>query len=399
MPDGSLSVTRRIRIGIWVVLFLVAIGWWWMAAIGVPPGRLFPFAYDFLDFYHAARRFMNGIDPYSSWRFTKPPLLLWMMLPLALVPVSWATGLFTLATVWAAVGGVWILQRTHRPSMRCEPWFWMVTLLAGYPVAFLVMRLNLEGLLVLLVALHVAWLSRRPAWSGVLLALAAGIKLYPVLLVLPLLAAGRRRALQAFLSAMTVVVLLAPWMWMRFLRGTLLFRIPQFRLDENCSLATPFVLLWQGITGARPQGTPLVVLAGVLVLYLALVCWSVYLDRRLAADGADAYPLSVAAMIPLMVAMPFMVFPYEMVLPPLSLLLMFPERDGSRFNGPLLMAGFGVALTQVPAFPMVSLWGWSGWQGAPGAGLLCLVVAVNWAKHRRLRFSVPGAQSSGTMRS
>ncbi|WP_229069198.1 glycosyltransferase 87 family protein [Actinoplanes sp. DH11] len=146
-------------------------------------------------------------DPVTNLRFTYPPFAAVVMAPLALLPGWLATALWTGASVGALAGVIVVAGRALR---RPVPG-WLVALLT---VGALVLEPVWQNLtfgqinLLLMLAVLIDLVRPERRWSGVLIGIAAGVKLTPLVFVVLLVLVGRRtaagRALLAF--AGTVVI-------------------------------------------------------------------------------------------------------------------------------------------------------------------------------------------------
>ena len=164
-------------------------------------------------YQYGGRRVLDGLplygarDPATNLQFTYPPFAAVAMVPLALLPGWLATAMWTAASVGALAGVILVVGRALR---RPVPG-WLVALLTVGALAFEPVWQNLTFgqinlLLMLAVLIDLVHPERR--WAGVLVGVAAGVKLTPLVLVVLLVLVGRRttagRALLAF--AGTVVI-------------------------------------------------------------------------------------------------------------------------------------------------------------------------------------------------
>jgi alpha-1,2-mannosyltransferase len=143
----------------------------------------------------------------TGYPFTYPPFAAVAMVPLALLPMWLSAALWTGASVGALAAVVVVVRRAlGRPAPG-----WLVALVTAAAVALEPVWQNLafgqvNALLMLAVIVDLVTPERR--WSGVLLGIAAGVKLTPLLFVVLLVLVGRRtaagRAVVAF--AATVVI-------------------------------------------------------------------------------------------------------------------------------------------------------------------------------------------------
>lgn len=129
-------------------------------------------------------------DPATGYPFTYPPFAAVAMVPLALVPQSLAAAAWTAASVSALAG---VIAMARRSLGRPTPG-WLCALLAAGALALEPVWQNLwfGQVNLLLMAAVVADLVRpERRWSGVLVGLAAGVKLTPLVFVVLLVLVGR----------------------------------------------------------------------------------------------------------------------------------------------------------------------------------------------------------------
>ncbi len=149
---------------------------------------------------------LGADDPVTGLRFTYPPFAAVVMVPLALAPGWLAAGLWTSASTGALAGTVAVVRRAYGHSTPG----WQVALLTGGALALEPVWQNLTfGQVNLLLMLAVLVDLTRPErrWSGVLVGVAAGIKLTPLVFVVLLVLVGRRAA--AGRAVMTFAVTVA----------------------------------------------------------------------------------------------------------------------------------------------------------------------------------------------
>jgi alpha-1,2-mannosyltransferase len=159
------------------------------------------------------RESLTGIREATGLPFTYPAFAAVLMVPLALLPEAVAAGLWTAASVAALSAVLWLVLGELG---RARPG-WLVAGLAAGSLALEPVWQNLTfgQVNLLLMALVVGDLLRpERRWSGVLLGVAAGVKLTPLVFVLLLLLVGRRgaavRALVAFAATVLVGLVAVP---------------------------------------------------------------------------------------------------------------------------------------------------------------------------------------------
>jgi alpha-1,2-mannosyltransferase len=152
-------------------------------------------------------------DPVEGLRFTYPPFAAVLLTPLTLMPGWLAAALLTGVSAACLAASVVVVRRAYgRPAPG-----WLVLLVGVAAVALEPVWQNLvfgqvNTVLMLLVLVDLTQPGRR--WTGVLVGVAAGVKLTPLVFVVLLLLAGRRsaagRALAVFAGTVAVGFVVAP---------------------------------------------------------------------------------------------------------------------------------------------------------------------------------------------
>jgi len=154
---------------------------------------------DLETYQYGGRALLDGLpvfesrDPATGLRFTYPPFAAVVMVPLALLPAWLAAALWTGASVGALAAVVLVVRRAlGRPAPG-----WLVALLTGGALALEPVWQNLsfgQVNLFLMLAVLVDLVRPERRWSGVLVGIAAGVKLTPLMFVVLLVLVGRRAA-------------------------------------------------------------------------------------------------------------------------------------------------------------------------------------------------------------
>jgi alpha-1,2-mannosyltransferase len=201
-------VARRV----WLALALIVVA----AALA---GWLRPDLTDLHVYRYGGRALLDGLSPYTADEpvtglpFTYPPFAAATMLPLAVLPAQAAAAVWTAASVTALTAVVVVALREVGLDARG----WLVPGLVLGALALEPVWQNLtfgQVNLVLMAAVVVDVTRPERRYSGVLVGLAAGIKLTPLVFVVLLLLVGRRaaagRATVTFLATVGVGFVLAP---------------------------------------------------------------------------------------------------------------------------------------------------------------------------------------------
>jgi hypothetical protein len=226
--------------------YAAARGWWQGQSTNAPTAQLLA-------------ECCGAIAPfYGGMQTAHPPFATLLALPIALLPWPAARAIWLLLSA-AAIAGAWQIRRVPLALCAATGCFWVIALGLG----------THEPLMFLLLALALTLEPRAPRLAGALVGLCAAIKIYPALLILGLLASGRRgMALAAMLAGATAAALAEVVLdfgvtlgWMRFVPINTLHYVDEIGNDSLVRLVRVIA------PGASPTLVALVVVA-LLVLPL-----------------------------------------------------------------------------------------------------------------------------------
>ncbi len=333
--------------------------------------------YDFSAYWEAAGHLLNGqaiyaadqlAGPYAPQRqflYLYPPPLAVAVTPLAaLVPADYRAAMWLWAALGAAIlaAGTLAVARSVglvarvRAATGLGPWLLLIAVFTFPPVVGELVLGNVHLLLFGLMA--VAWLGVRRGdrtgerWAGIAVGLAAGIKIFPALVILWFLLTGRRRAATWSLAAGLAALLVALPMtgiqpWLDYPAVLLNLSAPS---DTTDTLAPT---VW--LAGIVSFGVARLIITGVA---LALLAWTA---RRLSARRSFA----VAVMLSVLIA-PALYDHYLAILV-LPFLLLLPEAGALPW---LALAYLLMSGGEQTAFGDLS---WIVNRGFPTAGALVLL--------------------------
>jgi len=159
------------------------------------------------------RPIYSSPDPVTGLYFSYPPFAAVVMAPLALLPTWLAAAVWTGASVAALAAVVLLVRRALDRSAAG----WLVALLTVGALAFEPVWQNLtfgQANVLLMLAVLVDLVRPERRWSGLLVGIAAGLKLTPLVFVVLLVLIGRRsaagRAALAFAATVAVGFVLKP---------------------------------------------------------------------------------------------------------------------------------------------------------------------------------------------
>jgi hypothetical protein len=313
---------------------------------------------DMKDFFVAGGLWAAGNSPYEWWRYVTPPLP--AFLSRFLVPLGWPHFLaVALAVSIASCGAAYALAvgafyRLRSAAGAAILLLGVSAMAISYPFVFLVDRGNVDGIVfALMCAAIVLAGTSRDVCSGVLVATAASVKLYPAVLVIPMLLHRKWRLLAVTLMALVALALLTGvGACTQYLSSRLLARGTFFRVNENGSLVN-FCHFVRLLFGA--QQTPA---AAGYALFAALLGATVLVDAIALRRGARGWAFTAVSYFPFMVAVPMTVYHYSFLI----LLALIPslcaaaESATNRWvRGAIALACAGVVLTQSQAVALEKL--------------------------------------------
>jgi uncharacterized membrane protein len=164
------------------------------ASIGLISLTLSHYVNDFEFYRQAAHALIFTGNPYSyDGGYIYPPLLAYLLQPLALLDVSLAQSIWFCINVLICCCMLVIAIRLEYSGVVQRYWSLIALGLALSPPLRVTLQLGQVSALIATLLLATVWLTkRRPALGGVFLALAAAIKLYPAFLGLYYLRSGPR---------------------------------------------------------------------------------------------------------------------------------------------------------------------------------------------------------------
>ncbi|AMB59419.1 hypothetical protein AWU67_11725 [Microterricola viridarii] len=326
-----------------------------------------------------------------------------------LFPLLW----FLLTVVLNALSIAVLTDFGRKASGFTAAWWWLLVIFILSPVGLF----RLEGIVAPLVIIALVLLARRPILAGVLLAVATWIKVWPVAVILAVIAAGRHwlavtvgaaivslgivglgLGLGGSLMTLTSFVsdqsdrglqleapISTPWVWMAALGrpGSIIF--------QNTSLATREVD-GQGAAAAAALMTPLMLIAVTLIFALIVSA------RRREPDSADLLMHGALALTCALVVFNKVGSPqYMLWIAPVVVVGLF--HDAQRWRTPsYLVLAIAVMTTLIfPVFYMPLA------AGNIGAVLLLtvrnalLVVLFGWAVWRLWRLAAPAVTAASDL--
>jgi hypothetical protein len=281
------------------------------------------FGFDFRDFHWAARLFIDGTAPWQWDRFVAPPLSVLLALPFASLHPVKAIQIFFTLNVMAILGGLVLYTKSFLLESPKFVFFSMgLSCLFSFPVIFLLQRGNIDGIVFFLLALGVFCAAKGSDWkkdlfSGLAFSAAIHLKIYPVLIYLPILAFRRWRLAIVTTVFLGFIGMMTLSMWDDFFIK-LSLRQDLYSPRENGSLAhslMPFIVFALRFLSVSPPAGGLKSIENISYVIYAILLVSVFLaDVRRARFGQSRdFAVSAMMYVPFMVTIPATTFLYEFV--------------------------------------------------------------------------------------
>jgi hypothetical protein len=313
------------------------------------------FGLDYQEFYKATLLFLNGDNPYRVGRFVTPPISAILNIPLTLVSLQKASKIFFIISV---LGYLFILSLntsmffSDRVQSAKLITLSLITAFFSYPFLFILDRGNIDIIVLLFVFIGIYFWDKNEFLSGFCLALATGLKLYPLLLVIPIIVFRKWKILVALLGSFALFYAVTPHTWNYYLYSTSIIRASSFCVYENGSIIIPFYFLLRSFDLVSGLHLLTISIGLGYSLFFILLCSKIIFDIQLAKDKLFKDSIRhIYYYLPFMVAVPSLVYHYEFVLFLLFIPFFEKEWDLEYKVGlfyPYLLIILGIVLTQFP---------------------------------------------------
>ncbi|MFC1805568.1 glycosyltransferase family 87 protein [Planctomycetota bacterium] len=347
------------------------------------------FGLGYHDFYEASQTLLAGKSPYNVGRYVTPPIPAILNAPLTVLPFERAVWVVA-ALVLVAMFLAYCLSAATFFRVGGDEASWLLVLgvivvLLSYPFYFLFERGNIDGFVLAAMMLGVWWSRRRPIVAGLCVALAITTKVYPLLLLAPLITHRRYKVLVVTFVALVVALAVAPRQWLEFVVRTLQ-RAGLFDMSENGSILCTFTFIGDGVRRLGLTLWPRTWRSLGVLAYVTLFMAASYADH-LKRDRRDETDETASTLLyfPFMVAMPQQAYHYSLVvlIPLIPAVCYYWHRQRApRSRRILLLIAVGIALSQWQAVALSTLVGNIVPHVIPGAGLLLVLLGVTWYKVR-----------------
>jgi hypothetical protein len=346
------------------------------------------FGYDFRDFHWAGRYFLKGTDPWQWERFVTPPLSLYVILPFSFMPAKLAAQIFFFVNFICLLCGAYLYSSVFVLKGRHVHWGGLVlfiTILFSYPVYFLLHRGNIDGVVFLLIALGLFFASRpqgsaNDLLASLFLALACHVKIYPILMIVPLIMVRRWRLFFFFIFWLICFAFLTFGMWGSFF-DKILVRESIFRMTENGSIVNSVFVAVSLLNYFLIKSA--VLYNFIVIKWTAYIVYAIFLGLNIYADfknkvwesQVDFAKLAVMYM-PFMIILPDTVFHYEYIhLLAFVPFLLWVGYKTEKMGLLMYILTFGLIFSQLHAGALYFLTGNILAYCFPGVGVILIMVS------------------------
>ncbi len=343
---------------------------------------------DFTSFYGAAVSVRHGYNPYSVNSYVTPPIPAFLVVPFTFLNLILAIKIELLVTLASVGGALYLIHRAFNPHQGPDRYSALlemaVIICFSYPVFSLVERGNIDGLVLLLLSVFLFSLEKSERIAGIVLAVAISLKIYPIIVFLPLAAFRRWKTLVYAGSTLVVLFLLMPHLWVDFLSNRVLQRLSYFYPGGwNISLASTLygAGYFLDTSIVRDSAHQVAHFLGrtslyIYVLLLILMFAADFLKKK---ESRERICASILMYFPFMLSVPGLSHQYELV----SVLAMIPAIDWYWTRSReiavqmiLLFITLGIAASQFEAAAIWKLTGAGFLKYVPGLGLFCIMLGA-----------------------
>ena len=343
---------------------------------------------DYVDFFRASENIIIGKSPYdiAGNRYVTTPIpavVNILFVPLGfdtarvlfylLIPLSLAVGYMLITSLFGFV-------ETDKSLVLMAG---LVGLLFGYPFYFLLQRENIDGWVFLFLCLGFYWLTKpqKESISGLFFSLAIAFKIYPILILVPILL-GKKLRLLFWIGLWLTVWGGITLFWFLDFQNALTVRSQSFfRFDENGSLVATISLIFiffdaLGFTipSLWIKYSPVI----AALLYSLLFCAVAFIDYKM--NKTDKYEIhSYMMYLPFMIALPQIVYHYSFI----NCLILIPavchlwnNTKNRAQKVTILIISIGIAITQWQAIATYHLTDNILSHAIPGVGLLVIISGI-----------------------
>jgi len=325
--------------------------------------------FDFVNYFGGAQAAAHGGDIYANFKrswgtqawvvaYIYPPFFALLLAPLTPLGLVAAGRIWLLVVHLAFVLALGLILRAHPELSRTHRRLFLLAALSFMPVYLNLKFQQVATLwLLLLVGTLLAGLRQRDSRSGLLLALAASLKVTPIFLIPLFFRLGRRRLAllaSAMLAAVTAITVLAsPGSWQFFTVVLPRIGLGTANWDNGSidGLVSRVVEYAPGIAGPATQALAKVVIALAVAVVVGWTLWS----ARGGADSSWTLRLGFSALVTSLLIVSSVTWQHHLVtllLPMATAIAWIAARKAPAHYGCWLAAAYALCWMDRRAFPL-----------------------------------------------
>ncbi len=348
------------------------------------PINKFTLGIDFRDYYNALINFSNGISIYSDDLIVTPPTFLLFLQPFHLLPFESAVKGYFYCQVLLGVLCVYLTLEAFQVNTKASFIYSLFILLLSFPFLFLIERGNIDLLVCFFLVLGLLLYQKELKYlAGITLALSIALKLYPILLIIPLLLKKEKQATIGLLGMGIFLFVLFPKLNIEFLNSRILpmftsdefSRFTHFRMDENGSLANLFFGInyyFKSVFALEHLVSENMIFKFSTWLYLAMLTGLVF--KNFGCRNKIPLAENITLYIPFMVAVPKLSFLYEYVILLPFMIVMLLKRDTYKSKMAQILFCLPFVLISLNTIVLEKLWQTERYYFLPSLGLFILMI-------------------------
>ena len=345
---------------------------------------------DYYDPFYIGSLLLNAdMSPYVHERYSAPPLFALLNTPLLpFRPQTMSYVLSGASFVIVAFGTIWAFRFFHGRDIDYVKISAniLVIMAFSFPFLFLFDRSNIDALVFGCVLLGIFLMTSSDIMAGAFFATAFALKIYPVILLAPLVVLQKKTTIISFISCSAAYILIQKNHWITYIT-ILKQRSATFEYHENASIATFLHYFGEIINTALSSKIPFDVILrkNYLLIYIPLLLITLFFDFYSNNKNKIDQKALIFSYFPFMVAAPKLVYNYELIfllpLIPLTTWLAQDVTDAPRRH--LLTAtALLLALTQFQTVAFFKLTGFNMLNAVPSVALLLLIILFAYLKYR-----------------
>ncbi|MDY0081089.1 MAG: glycosyltransferase family 87 protein [Ignavibacteriaceae bacterium] len=309
---------------------------------------------DFQVFYNAGEKLIIFGDPYSIERFVTPPLSAFIMVPFTLIDFNLAKYVFLAINMILLILCFLLVLKMNKRELSISSFFIFLTIsFLSYPFIFLIDRGNIDLIVIFFTLSSFFILRDHPIISGIILSVAFGLKIYPIIFLFPLLILHKYKTLVSFFVTISFFLVLTPSLWIQYFFDRIIFRVQAIRYDENGSFFSLFFVPLKALAKVISYQNEFILIIVSLILLIVIFGYLIYKisTREKSNTNLDKNYLMITYM-PFIFFFPMVVYLYQYVF----ILFLIPylesrlSEDSSQNKFYILLFSLLISLTQFPVY-------------------------------------------------